>query len=86
MELARPIAERGGAAVPFLIDQLSSEKDDVAVRDILLIFDAMASTRAYDDRADSSLMGALTSLVSAMKDKDWQAICLKRLQRIRKSR
>jgi hypothetical protein len=86
MELAGPIAERGAAAVPFLLDQLSSEKDDLAIRDILLIFDTMASTGTYAVRADSSLMATLTSRVSAMKDKDWQAICLKRLQRIRESR
>jgi len=37
MELARPIAERGAAAVPFLIDQLNATADDIAIRDILVV-------------------------------------------------
>src|SRR6266851_6276916 len=34
MELARPIAEKAGGAVPFLMDQLNANADDIAVRDI----------------------------------------------------
>ena len=82
MELAGPIAERGASAVPFLVDQLKAGADDIAVRDILLIFERMEASGSYSVKADTALMGVLTSKVSGMKDKDWQATCLKMLQRI----
>ncbi|WP_035349500.1 hypothetical protein [Edaphobacter aggregans] len=82
-ELARPIAERGASAVPFLTDQLNASADDIAIRDILLIFESMEASGSYDVRANAALMGVLTSKVSGMKDKDWQAICRKMLQRIK---
>jgi hypothetical protein len=86
MELAGPIAERGASAVPFLVDQLKASTDDIAVRDILLIFERMAASGSYNVKADAALMGVLSSKVSGMKDKDWQAICLKKLQRINDSK
>jgi len=82
MELSGPIAERGAAAVPFLMDQLNASADDIAVRDILSIFERMESSGSYDVKANISLMQLLAAKVSGMKDKDWQAICLKKLQRI----
>jgi len=86
MELASPIAERGAAAVPFLIDQLNASADDIAVRDILLIFEMMDASGSYNVNADTALMGVLASKVSGMKDKGWQAICLRGLQGIKKSK
>lgn len=82
MDLADPIAEKGAKAVPFLLDQLNSESHDIAVRDILLIFETMATSKSYDVKSDSVLMNALSSKVSAMKDKEWKDICSKMLQRI----
>ena len=86
MELAGPIAERGASAVPFRVDQLKSTADDIAVRDILLIFERMEASGSYNVKADTALMGVLGSKVSGMKDKDWQATCLKKLQRINDSK
>jgi hypothetical protein len=86
MGLAGPIAERGPSAVPFLWDQLRASADDIAVRDIILIFERMASSGSYNVKADTALMGVLASKVSGMKDKDWRAICLKTLQRINDSK
>jgi hypothetical protein len=83
MALADPIAERGAAAVPFLMSQLNANADDIAVRDILLIFERMEASGSYKVKADTRLMDGLVSKVSGMKDKDWQAICLKDLQSIR---
>jgi hypothetical protein len=83
MELADPIAERGATAVPFLVEQLNAKPDDIAIRDTLLIFETMARSGRYDLKSDTPLMTALASRVSGMKDKDWQAICLKKLKRIR---
>jgi hypothetical protein len=86
MELAGPIAERGASAVPFLADQLKASADDIAVRDILLIFERMEASGSYNVRANTALMGVLNSKVSGMRDRDWQAICLKKLQRINDSK
>ncbi len=83
MELAGSIAERGAAAVPFLIDQLNASADDIAIRDILVIFERMQASGSYKVNADTALMGVLAFKVSGMKDKGWQAICLKMLQRIK---
>jgi hypothetical protein len=86
MELAGPIAERGAEAVPFLVNKLNVDEGDIAVRDILLIFERMESLGSYNLKADASLMSLLTSKVSEMKDKGWQDICLKDLERIRESK
>jgi len=86
MELANPIAERGASAVPFLMEQLNASAEDIAVRDILLIFETMEASGSYNVKADAPLMGVLASKVSGMKDKDWQAICLKMLQGIKESK
>jgi hypothetical protein len=80
MELAGPIAERGAAAVPFLVDQLNASADDIAIRDILLIFERMQSSGSYKVNADIHLMGVLASQIFGMKDKDWRATCLAHLQ------
>jgi hypothetical protein len=79
MDLADPIAERGAAAVPFLLKQLRADRDDIATRDILLIFVRMYHLRTYDVKSDDALMKTLISSVADMRDKDWQAICQKRL-------
>jgi hypothetical protein len=86
MELADPIAERGAAAVPFLIDQLNASADDIAIGDILVVFWRMQASGSYNVNADTALMGVLASKVSGIKDKCWQAICLKRLQYIKESK
>jgi hypothetical protein len=84
MELAEPIAERGETAVPFLVSQLSSG-DDLTVRDVLLIFQAMAKSKRYDVKHDQVLMRLLASKVSGMKREGWRKVCLDMLQGIRNS-
>ncbi|HEU5232517.1 MAG TPA: hypothetical protein VFU50_06630 [Terriglobales bacterium] len=86
MSLADPIAERGAAAIPFLLDQLNSHPDDITLRDILLIFETMATSKSYDVAADASLMKTLTSRVVSMKDTQWQDNCRNMLQRIKDSK
>jgi hypothetical protein len=85
MELAGPIAENGARAVPFLMDQLNASADDIAVRDILLIFEKMEASGSYNVKADAPLMGVLTSKVLGMKDQGWRDTCLKMMQRIKDS-
>ena len=82
MDLAGPIAEKGATAIPFLLTQLDSKADDLAIRDILMLFATMAHSKNYDVKSDKTLMTMLTSKVSGMKDKEWQGICSKMLERI----
>jgi hypothetical protein len=69
-----------GAAVPFLANKLNVDTDDIAVRDIVLIFDMMEVTGSYNVKADASLTTVLTSKVAGMKNKAWQDMCLKVLK------
>lgn len=85
MELADPIAERGPSAIPFLRAQLDLAADDQTIRDILLIFETMGRSRTYNVRSDGTLVAELTSKIAQMKDAEWQAICMKMLQRIKDS-
>ena len=83
MDLADPIAERGATAVPFLIRQLKIEQDDLATRDILLIFNRMARLKAYDVRADKVLMETLSANVAKMRDDGWRHIAQRSLDEIK---
>lgn len=68
--LAAPIAEKGAAVIPFLTEQLKSEKDDLAVRDVLYLLERMQWMKTYDVRKDTSLMQLLDTRVSAIKNKN----------------
>ena len=81
--LAKAIAERGASAVPFLVRQLDSKPDDIAVRDLLEIFETMANSKSYAVSQDPALMATLEAKVSEMRDREWQAICRKMLKRIK---
>jgi hypothetical protein len=62
--MANPIAERGGAAVPLLMDRLNADDDDFTARDTLLVFERMSSFKTYDVKSDAAVMSALASKVS----------------------
>jgi len=81
--LAKPIAERGAAAIPFLMRQLNAEQDDTTLRDLLLVFQEMKASESYDVKADVVLMDTLDKRVAAMKDKEWQIVCSKMLLSIK---
>lgn len=85
MDLADPIADKGAEAVPFLVEQLKATKEDLAVRDLLLIFETMAKSKSYNVRDDRTLMTTLDSKISEMKDKGWQDSALKMQRRIQNS-
>ena len=70
-----------GRALP--TKELSADRGDIAVRDILLIFVRMYHLRTYDVKSDDVLMKTLISRVDEMRDKDWQAICQKNLVAMR---
>ena len=80
--LAKPIAEREQTAVPFLMEQLNIHADDITVRDVLSVFEAMRSIRSYDVKSDARVMDTLRSRVSAVKDPAWKSVCSKMLARI----
>jgi hypothetical protein len=81
--LAKPIAERGAAAIPFLLKQLNAKSDDTTVRDLLLIFQEMMSLKSYDVKGDTVLMSTWDTRVAAMKDKEWRSVCSKLLRSIK---
>jgi hypothetical protein len=83
-ELADPIAERGKAAVPFLLEQLAGTPDDKTVDDVLLIFEAMARLKTYGVHEDMDLMATLTSKVSGMNDAFWRTEGTRTLESIKK--
>lgn len=85
IDLAGPIADKGGEAIPFLMEQLKTTKEDLAVRDLVLIFETMSKSKTYDVRDDKTLMRNLASKISEMKDKGWQDSALRMLRRIQNS-
>jgi len=83
LALAKPIAERGATAIPFLMQQLNAEPSDTTTRDLLLIFQEMAYSKSYDVKADAALMNKLNARVTEIKDKEWQSVCSKMLHNIK---
>lgn len=83
--LAKPIAERGQLAVPFLLEKLDPHADDITVRDVLSLFEAMGALKSYDVKSDARVMDTLRSRVSTMKDREWKAVCSKMLGRIERN-
>ena len=81
--LAKPIAERGAAAIPFLQEQLNAQSDDTTVRDLLLIFQERTFLTSYHVKGDSVLMSTLDMRVAAMKDTEWRNVCSKMLRSIK---
>jgi hypothetical protein len=81
--LAVPIAERGSAAVPFLMAQLQKENDDFSIRDILLIVQEMKRLNTHAVKSDEALVRSLTENVESVKDKEWRATCSKMLDEVK---
>jgi hypothetical protein len=85
MELAKPLAERGETAIPFLHAQLRRAADDQTLRDILLVFETMIRLRTYDLKSNGPLMADLRSKVSDLKNRPWGEACRQMLHRIEAS-
>jgi hypothetical protein len=86
MELADPIAKRGTSAIPFLHGQLRRAKDDLTVRDILLIFQTMARLQTYKVKSNGPLMNDVRSKVAEMKNRPWGEVCATMLSRLEASK
>jgi len=85
IELARPIAERGSTAVPFLRGQLANSTDDLTTRDLLLIFATMVRLDTYDVQGDHELMMQLQTKVTQMRHPEWKRVAEHMLQRIKRN-
>jgi|SRR5579859_7598402 len=72
LQLATPIAEKGSSAIPFLLQQLRSDKDELAVRDILYLLREMMSMNTFDARKDPILMQTLSDRVRELKNQNIQ--------------
>lgn len=80
--LAKPIAERGCGATPFLLEKLNPPVDDIAVRDVLHIFATMSTINSCDVKSNLPVMDVLRRRVEAMRDGDWKKVCEEMIKRI----
>lgn len=67
LDMAVPIAEKGATAIPFLTEQLKTDKDDLAVRDIVYLLEKMRRMKTFDARTDPALIELLKSRIFSMK-------------------
>jgi hypothetical protein len=63
--LTRYIAENGSVAIPFLLEKLESEKDELSQYGIVEIFEAMSAKGFLRNREDA--ISRIRSVVSRMK-------------------
>jgi hypothetical protein len=80
--LARCFALGGEPAIETLRSRLTSELDDLTVRDISTLLDAFATIGSYDVAKDAALMEALKMRISSMHDQGWRDTAEKSLHRI----
>jgi hypothetical protein len=74
LDLAASFALNGKAGVDFLKVKLSHAKDDLTIRDIILVFREMCRQKSYNVKADNELMGLITDSVAKIKDNDWKQV------------
>jgi hypothetical protein len=67
LDMADPIAEKGATTIPFLTEQLKTDKDDLAVRDIVYLVEKMRRMKTFDARTDPALIQLLKSRILSMK-------------------
>lgn len=70
--LARCFALNGANAVEILRTKLKSKNDDLTVRDISSLLEAVDALGRYDVSEDLQLMSALRSSVRSMQDQGWR--------------
>jgi hypothetical protein len=83
IHLAEPFAKEGEKVVDFLKARLLEARDDLTVRDIVLVFTWMARQKTYDVAGDSNLMRITEEKVSRMKNLDWRRLSEHDLNEIR---
>jgi hypothetical protein len=81
--LAQLLALRGEGAAVFLKGKLARTKDDLTVRDIVVVFTEMHRNHTYDVAADRDLMTLIDSRLTTMKDAGWKSLVSQRVAEIR---
>lgn len=82
--LAGPFAKQGSRAVVLLKAKLASAKDDLTIRDIILVFTEMQRRDTYDVAGDKALIALITDSVRVIQDKDWRRIAQQNLNEIQR--
>lgn len=80
--LAGPFAQGGSATAAFLKTKLAHAKDDLTVRDIILVLTEMSRRNTYDVAGDKDLVRLMTASVENMRDKDWKRMTQENLSEI----
>lgn len=70
--LAEPFAQEGAAVIPLLIERLDQAKDDLTVRDILLVFSEMSRLATYDVMSNSDLFELMKKKTREITDPHWR--------------
>jgi hypothetical protein len=81
--LTHHLAKRGQIAAVFLKGELSAAKDDLTIRDIVMVFTEMSRQHTYDVAGDTALLAAIDSRVRTMKDSEWKSFVTQRAAEIR---
>lgn len=72
--LAGPFAQQGAPAATFLKTKLANTKDDLTIRDIVLVFTEMKRRNTYDFSEDQALVTLISDRIGEMKNKDWKSV------------
>jgi hypothetical protein len=81
--LSIPIAERGGDAIPDILNQLNTYPTEQNIRDLMVIFEMMQRVGSYDVRHDKLLMKKLDGYINGMKNEILRGTSKNQLYRIR---
>lgn len=82
--LAELFAKEGDKVVDFLKGKLVVAKDDLTIRDLVLVFAEMTRLRTYDVAKDERLMHLISERLEGMKDPEWRRITEEMAARIKK--
>lgn len=83
--LSRPVAEHGQAAIPYIMNTLSTNPSDQNVRDFIVVFEAMQRLGTYDVANDKQLLQTLDTYVAGMKNNIWRGYTKATLAQIKKA-
>jgi len=72
--LAGPIAQQGAPAATLLKAKLANAKDDLTIRDIVLVFTEMKRRNSYNFSDDPALATLISDSIQKMQDKDWKRL------------
>jgi hypothetical protein len=77
---AADLADRGDPAIPFLLDRLKKESDELSQDDIIFVFELMSSKGYLDNKP--FVIDELTQIVSKMKNPSVKNLSQEKLRRI----